>query len=207
MPNQWENFEKMKNKPGFLLIWGPESARKLGLWVPYSTHIKSACNEHVRQSILMWNQWEPFVEVTKHNMFYLLWGPKWPGNWTFEAQIVHLWKHLQKAFKARLMSFQRKLLTKYWKTWILTHLEAQNGPKIWASGAYLLNTCKNSSNELANEVSSQTRCKFLNVGKHGIYSTESHLAYHVKMLTSNQLDAIHPKKCARAHSLLNFCHD
>ena len=39
-------------------------------------------------------------------------------------------------------------LTKYSKPWITTHLEAQNGPKVWASGAYLLYTYKNSSNEL-----------------------------------------------------------
>ena len=37
---------------------------------------------------------------------------------------------------------------------ILTHLEAQNGPKIWASGAFILHSYKSSSNELVNQVSS-----------------------------------------------------
>ena len=43
-------------------------------------------------------------------------------------------------------------LTKYSKTWILTPLEAQNGPKIWAS---LLHSYKSSSNVLVNQVSSE----------------------------------------------------
>ena len=77
--NVWEN----DHRPEFLLIWGPEVARKLGLSGPYSPHIYKylqwACEE-----ILIWNQWELFVKVTKHKNFDLLWGPKWPiklGLW------------------------------------------------------------------------------------------------------------------------------
>ena len=91
----------------------------------------------------MLNQWKLFEKVTKHQNFDLLWGPEWPRNWTFGAHIVHISEsspngHIKQDWSESTGNFFRK----YSKTLIMTHLESKSGPKIWASGAYLLHTYK-----------------------------------------------------------------
>ena len=81
----WENDQR----PEFLLILGPKMAPKLGLWGPYFTHHWKYL-QWVCEAILMWNHRKLFEKVTKVQNFDLLWGPKWPTNWAFEAHVVHI---------------------------------------------------------------------------------------------------------------------
>ena len=80
----WENDQW----PEFLLVWGAKMVPKLGLWGPYSTHFWKYL--WASEAILMWNLWKLFEKVTKVQNFHLLWDPKWPKNWAFEAHIVHI---------------------------------------------------------------------------------------------------------------------
>ena len=75
----------------------------------------------------------------------------------FEAHIVHISESNSNAssYKARLVWIKTKLFNKIFKNLDLTHLGAQNDPTIWASGAYLLDTYKNSSNALVKQFSSE----------------------------------------------------
>ena len=89
--------------------------------------------------------------MTKHQNFDLLWGPKWPRNWALEAHIVHICESSSNDHNKQDWCKSRgNFLTKYFKTWILTPLEAQN----------ILHTYKSSSNELVNQVSSESSRNF-----------------------------------------------
>ena len=66
-----EIFLQMTRDRNFLLILGPKVAQKLGLWGPYSPHIKKY-SQWSCEAILMWNQWKPFEKVTEHQNYYLL---------------------------------------------------------------------------------------------------------------------------------------
>ena len=117
----WENDQR----PVFWLIWGPKVAQKNGPLRPiFSTHLKVL-------GMSMWSNTvvkpvKTFWEITKHQKFFLLWGPKWPRNWAFEAHILHI---SESSCKQDWCESRPNFSTKYSKTWILTHLEAQNSPK------------------------------------------------------------------------------
>ena len=125
-------FWKNDQRPEFLLILGPKVAHQLGLWGPNSPHIEKylqwAC-----EAILMWKEWKLFEKVTKHQHFYLLWGPKWPRNWAFDAHIEHISE-----------SSSNEHIKQDWCESRGNFLK-ENGPKI--------HTYKSSSNELVNQVS------------------------------------------------------
>ena len=123
--NFWENDER----PEFLLFFLAQSGPKIGPLRPiFSTHIKVL-------GMSMWSNTvvkplKTFWEITKHQKFVLLWVPKWPRNWAFEAHILHISEgssnaHIKQDWCESRPNFSKK----YSKTWILTHLEAQNGPK------------------------------------------------------------------------------
>ena len=72
---------------------------------------------------------------------FLLWGQ---NNWAF-------WDSNENK-KQDWCESRGNLLTKWLKTWILTHLEAPNVPHIWATVAYILLTYKISFNELIEKI-------------------------------------------------------
>ena len=116
-------------KTGILTYLGAQSGPKIGLLRPiFSTQLKVL-------GMSMWSNTvvkpvKTFWEITKHQKFFLLWGPKWPRNWAFEAHIFHFSEGSSIAhIKQDWCESRPNFLTKYSKTWILTHLEAQNGPK------------------------------------------------------------------------------
>ena len=38
---------------------------------------------------MIWNQWKIVGKMIENMNYYLIHGPKWPGNWTCEADIYH----------------------------------------------------------------------------------------------------------------------
>ena len=129
--------------------------QKLGHWGPYSPHIWKYL-EWACEAILLWNQCKRFEKVTKHQKFFLLWDPKWPRNWAFDAHILHISESSSNAHTKKDWCESRpNFSTKYSKTWILTNLEAPNGPKFGPLVPFFLYTYKSSSNELVNQVSSE----------------------------------------------------
>ena len=67
----WENDQRTE----FCLICGPKVVKKLGLWGPFSPHIKKYL-EWACEAILLWNQWKIFGKLTKHQNFFFTLGPK-----------------------------------------------------------------------------------------------------------------------------------
>ena len=158
----WKQFKFFRKWPNtrYFTYFGAQSGPQIGPLRPiFSTYLKVLAmsiwsNTDVKPVKYFW-------KVMKHQNFDLFWGPKWPRNWTFGAHIVHISENSSNEhIKQYWCESRGNFLTKYSKTWILTHLEAQNGPQIWSPRAYLLHTCKCSSNELVNEVSSQSNWKF-----------------------------------------------
>ena len=100
---------------------------------------KSTCNEHVKQYANEASK-NVFRKKNKHQNFDLLWGPKWPRIWAFEAHVVHISEsssneHIKQDYCEPRATFW----TKYLKTWILPYLEAQN---FWPPGPIFLHTYK-----------------------------------------------------------------
>ena len=70
--------------------------------------------------------------MTKDLNPVLLWGPKLPGNWAFEADIQHTTKRSSN-WHAKHDSCETsgKFLQKLLKTGMYTYFVVQSGPKIW----------------------------------------------------------------------------
>ena len=82
-----------------------------------------------------------------------------PQNWASDAHILYISESTSNEhLKQDSHESWGKILHKI--TWISTHLEAQNEPKISASGAYHLRAYKSSSSELINQVSSKSSGNF-----------------------------------------------
>ena len=131
MENLWENVHRTE----FLLFLGLNMALNLALCCPYSSHIwkylQWAC-----EAKPMWSQWKLFQKVSKVQNFGLLWGPRWPKNCAFKAHNVYVSViSYNEHIKQEWCESRGNYLTKYSKTWILTHLKARNGPKVWAYGS------------------------------------------------------------------------
>ena len=120
----WENDQR----PEFSLILGPKVIQKLGLWgADILNTSKSTCNEHVKQ----------YWCVTSENILR-----KWPNTRIFtyfgaqndpeiEPLRPILYTSLKSSSKEHIKhdwcETRGNFLTKYSKSWILLHLEAQNG--------------------------------------------------------------------------------
>ena len=137
-------------------FYGAQNGPKIGPLRPHISHTtESTCNEHVKQywcetSDNLLRRWP------KSSFFLLIWSPKWTQNGPFEAHIWHISESSStEQIKKDWCESRGKCLTNWSKTCILTHLEAQNGPKIWASEAYLLHIYKSSS-KFVNQVSCES---------------------------------------------------
>ena len=147
MRHQWENFEKMTKDRNFDFL-GAQSGPKIGPLRPiFSKHLKVL-------GMSMWSNTvvkpvKTFWESDQTSEIFLTLGPKMAqklGLW--DLYFTHLWKYLQCAYKARLMWIQTKLFNKIFENLNFDSFGGPEWPKIWASGASLLHTYKNSSNEL-----------------------------------------------------------
>ena len=79
-----------------------------------------------------------FGGITKHKNFDLFGAQNSPVYWAFKVLIVHISaSSSNEPIKQDYCESRGSFLARYSKTRILTHLEAQNGPKIWTSGAYI----------------------------------------------------------------------
>ena len=119
---------------------------------------KSTCNEHVLFKSNTDVKPVKFFWKSDQTPEFWLWGPN--GLKIGPLLLIHI-VHISESspnehIKQDWCESRGKFLTKLWNTWILIYLEAWNGPKICASGAYLLHTHKSSSNELINQVSNES---------------------------------------------------
>ena len=116
----WGIFFRKWPKTRIFTYFGVQSGPKIGPLRPIFQYLQWAC-----EAIMMWNQWKLFEKVTKVQNFDILWGPKWPKNWAFEAHIVHISESCSNDHKkARLMWIQGKLFNKivenlniFWLIW------------------------------------------------------------------------------------------
>ena len=74
-----ENSQRLE----YLLIYGAQSGLQIEPLRPiFSTFLTIICKRA--------RMWKLFEKVTKHQNVDLLWGPKWPRNWAFEAHIIRI---------------------------------------------------------------------------------------------------------------------
>ena len=121
-----EKFLRKWPKTGMLTYLGAQSGPKIGPLRPiFYTHLKVL-------GMSMWSNTvvkpvKTFEKETKHQKFFLLWGPKWPRNWAFEAHILHISESSSNVhIKQDWCESRPNFSTKYSKAWIFTLLEAQN---------------------------------------------------------------------------------
>ena len=83
----------------------------------------------------MKSQWKLFEKVTKHRNFVLLWDPKRPINWAFEAHIVHIYESsFNEHIKQDWCKSRGNFLTNYSKNLIFTDLDAKMAQKFGPLG-------------------------------------------------------------------------
>ena len=138
----WENDQN----PEF---WGVKSGPKIRPLRPiFCTHLKVL-------AIRMWsninvNSVKTFWESDQTPEFWLTLGLI---NWAFEAHVLLISESSSNQhIKRDWCESRAKCLTKYSKTWIFTHLQAQNGPKFGLMGPVFCTPKKSRSNELVNQV-------------------------------------------------------
>ena len=123
-------------KTGIFCNFGAQSGPKIG---PLRTIFSTQYLQWTRWTLeakLMWNQWKHFEKVTKYQTFDLIWGPKRPRNWAFEAHNFHI----------SASSFNG-------------HIK-QDWCESRGSFYFLWDTYRSSSNELVNEISRESSRKF-----------------------------------------------
>ena len=100
----------------------------------------------------MWNHWKLFEKVTKEQNVDLFWVP----NGTKIGSL----RSLQRTYKAGLTWTQRKYFDKIVENLNFDPFGDLKWPKNLGLWAYLLHTYKSSSNELINQVSSESSGNF-----------------------------------------------
>ena len=158
MRKQWTIFEKVTNDRNFYLFRGQSGPNFVPLKPIFSTHLKVNAMSNLEQ---YWCETSENVlrKWPNTRIFYLICGPKWPrklGIW--RPYCTHLWKQLHWEYKASLLWIQRKLFNKIFEN---LDFDSFGGPK-WPKSLGLwgpFRTYKGRSNELVNEVSSESSRK------------------------------------------------
>ena len=105
---------------------------------------------------------ENFWQNDQRPEFLLIWGPKWPKNWTSEAHILHTSKSTCNEHVKQYWCGTSEIISRKWpKTSISTYFGAPNGPQNWASQAHIPHTTKSTCNELVKQCWCETSEKFL----------------------------------------------